>query len=121
MNHTALSIRVKVEKNQKRRLLQVEIPRLRDEGFNLPIWQGDDEPLDGQVWVLNHHEFINAYRNNLLNERQIIITESELANMKLRDAMAIKISSCHWDSLRRAYPSASSELINLYETLNRKL
>ncbi|WP_338107186.1 helicase [Prochlorococcus marinus] len=110
-----------VTSSQKNRLFQVEIPRLKEEGLTLPIWEGADPPLDGKVWVLDFVGFVNAFRKNHLSSRQLIIPEGEFFSRRIREAMAIHVSSSHWDCLRRAYPSTSSALINLYERLSRRL
>ncbi len=110
-----------VTQTQKRRLFQVEIPRLKDEGLNLPIFEGPEPPLDGTLWVLDHLGLIKAFRGNHLDSKQLIVPEAELASSRLRKAMTITISSSHWDSLRRAFPSISDQLIAFYEKFNRRL
>ncbi|WP_269621900.1 helicase [Prochlorococcus marinus] len=106
---------------QKQRLFQVEIPRLKDEGVNLSIWEGNTPPLDGQVWLVDHKELLTAHRKKYLKGKQLIIPEAELLSKRLREAMAMQISSANWDTLRRAYPSISLALIDLHERLTRKL
>ncbi len=110
-----------VSRSQKMRLYQVEIPRLREEGLTLPVWEGPEPPVNGNLWLLDHTHWIKAYEKNYFNERQLIIPEAELFSRRLREAMTIKISSANWDQLRRAYPSLSSKLINLHKTLSQRL
>ncbi len=106
---------------QKQRLFQVEIPRLKEEGFHLAVWEGLDMPTDEKVWVLSYEDFWIAYAQNNLCSKQFIFTEVELLTRRLREAMSIQVSSSDWDCLRRAYPSASSALVDLYEELSQKL
>ncbi len=110
-----------VNLTQKRRLFEIEIPRLRDEGLNLAVWEGAEPPINGQIWVLDHRDLINAYRKNYLSSKQLIIPQGDLFSSQLRDALSIEIYSSNWDSLRRSFPSLSSGLINLHERLSRRL
>ncbi len=110
-----------VTSTQKYRILQVEIPRLQEEGLNLAVWEGTIPPGNGQVWILDYCNFINAFRENYLGLRQLIIPEAEHFSRRSREAMSITLSSSNWDTLRRAYPSASSALINFHERLSRRL
>ncbi len=106
---------------QKRRLFEIEIPRLKDEGLHLAIWEGIEPPMNGQVWVLDHRELIDAFYTNSLLSKQLIIPEGDLFSRQLRDALSIKILPSNWDSLRRAYPTLSAALIDLHERLSRRL
>ena len=54
-----------ISSTQKRRLFEIEIPRLKDEGLNFSIWEGREPPMDGQIWVLDHRGLINAFHKNL--------------------------------------------------------
>ncbi len=110
-----------VTPSQKQRLFQVEIPRLRNEGFHLAVWDGLEPPTDEKVWVLNYEEFLNAYNQISLSSKQFIFTEAELLTRRLREAMSIQVSSSDWDCLSRAYPLASSVLVDLYEGLTQRL
>ena len=106
---------------QKQRLFQVEIPKLKNEGFHLAVWEGLEPPADEKVWVLNYQEFLNAYDQNSLCSKQFIFTEAELLSRRLREAMSIQVSSSDWDCLRRAYPSAASALVDVHEGLTKRL
>jgi len=106
---------------QKRRLFEIEILKLKEEGFNLPIWEGSEPPINGQIWILDHRELINAYRKNYLSSKQLIIPEGDLFSRQLRESLSVEIISSNWDSLRRAYPSLSLSLIDLHERLSRRL
>ena len=54
-----------ISSTQKRRLFEIEIPRLKDEGLNFSIWEGREPPMDSQIWVLDHRGLINAFHKNL--------------------------------------------------------
>ena len=110
-----------VTPSQKQRLFQVEIPKLRNEGFHLAVWDGLEPPTDEKVWVLNYEDFLNAYNQTSLCSKQFIFTEAELLTRRLREAMSIQVSSSDWDCLSRAYPLASSVLVDLYEGLTQRL
>ncbi len=110
-----------VTPSQKQRLFQVEIPRLKNEGFDLAFWEGLDPPTDEKVWVLNYEDLLNVYNQTSLGSKQLIFTEAELLSRRLREAMSIQVSCSDWDCLCRAYPSVSSTLVDLHEGLTRKL
>ncbi|KGG14670.1 MULTISPECIES: helicase [unclassified Prochlorococcus] len=109
-----------VTPTQRRRLFEVEIPRLRTVGLNLPVWEGKEPPIDDKVWVLDYLDWISAYRHGFFRSKQLIILEAERFSSRLREAMSIKVNSSDWTSLSRAYPSASSSLINLHDRLSLK-
>ena len=102
-------------------MFQVEIPKLKDEGLDLVVWEGDNPPSDDKLWVLSYEDFLNAYDQNFLGSKQFIFTEAELLTRRLREVMSIQICSSDWDSLRRAYPLASSALVDLYEDFSQKM
>ncbi|KGG13587.1 hypothetical protein EV05_0243 [Prochlorococcus sp. MIT 0601] len=106
---------------QRLRLLNFELPRLQREGLNLSIWESATPPTDSQLWLLDHRSFFEAYQNDHLKAKQLIIPEIEFFSSRLREVMSIKVSSSDWDTLRRAYPAASSALIEVYERLSKRL
>ncbi len=110
-----------VTPSQKQRLFQVEIPKLRNEGLHLAVWDGLEPPTDEKVWVLNYEDFLNVYNQTSLCSKQFIFTEAELLTRRLREAMSIQVSSSDWDCLSRAYPLMSSVLVDLYEGLTQRL
>ncbi len=110
-----------VTSHQKNHLIRVEIPRLKEQGLDLSFWEGGESPVDQSIWILDYTDVIKAIRENSLSSRQLIIPEAELLSRRLRDTMAIKITSSNWDDLQRLYPDISSQLINLHEHLIRKL
>ncbi len=107
--------------SQRQRLLSFELPRLKLEGLHLSSWEGPMPPTGNQLWLLDHLEFFKAFCEGHLHSKQLIIPEAELLSSRLRDCMSIKVCANHWDSLRRAHPSAASALIKLHERLTRKL
>ena len=106
---------------QRRRLLQIELPRLQKQGFQLPCWEGSTPPKSDQLWLLNTDELVQVQRENLLGKRQLLIPDMDQLSRRLRHSMTIKISTDHWEQLRRAHPQAAKSLLNLHERISRKL
>ena len=104
--------------NQRSRFFKQELPRLKEAGLELPLWEGSTPPETGQVWLLNTYELIEAYHKGHLSSRQLIFPEVEFLSRSLRHALSIQISSSDWEVLRRAYPGAEKKLISFYETLS---
>ena len=110
-----------LSKKQRRRLLEFEIPRLKKEGFDLTLWEGDFPPSKGELWLMDDKCLVDAYLNGNLMSRQLIIPEAEHLSRRLAGAMTIKIVPSDWEKLRRANPSANSGLIQVYERISRRL
>ena len=106
---------------QKRRLLQVERPRMQNQGFRLACWSGASPPPNGQLWLLDHAGLIRAHRDQQLQERPLLIPEIDQLSERLRLQMAIRIEARHWEELRQALPQADKALLQLYERLTRQL
>ena len=106
---------------QKRRLLQVERPRLQSQGFRLACWSGSSPPPAEQLWLLDHAGLIRAQNNQLLGQRPLLIPEIDQLSSRLRRQMAIRIEATHWEELRQALPQADQALLQLYERLTRQL
>ena len=106
---------------QKRRLLQVERPRLQSQGFRLACWSGSSPPPAEQLWLLDHAGLIRAQRDQLLGQRPLLIPDIDQLSGRLRRQMAIRIESTHWEELRQALPQADQALLQLYERLTRQL
>ena len=106
---------------QRRRLFEVELPRLKEAGLNLPCWEAAQPPLDGQVWIVDHLGLIDAFQLGLLTSKHLIIPEAETLVSALRDVMTLEITSEDWESLRKAHPSIDDALMQLYEQISRKL
>ena len=105
----------------RRRLLHLELSRLKTKGFHLAIWEGITPPPDSQVWLLNHQGLLGAFQNGYLEGKQLIIPEAELLPGRLREAMALEINHSNWEDLRRAHPVADSALVEIYQRLTRQL
>ena len=110
-----------LNEEQKRRLLQVERPRLQSQGFRLACWSGSSPPPAEQLWLLDHAGLIRAQRDQLLGKRPLLIPDIDQLSSRLRRQMAIRIESTHWEELRQALPQADQALLQLYERLTRQL
>jgi ATP-dependent DNA helicase DinG len=110
-----------VDGSLRQRLLQIEWPRLRAAGLELPCWEGEQPPPERHLWLLDHRQLLQAWGQGLLAERQLVIPQAELLEERLRQVMALRIEPHDWDSLRRALPMAAPSLLNLHGVLNRRL
>ncbi|MEI8252013.1 MAG: helicase [Synechococcus sp. ELA057] len=106
---------------QRRRLLQVEAPRLRGAGLDLPCWQGPDAPPGARVWLLSHQELLQAWRAGQLGERQLVIPRAERLSDSLRQALAITLEPADWERLRLAYPAAAASVLALHQRLSQRI
>ncbi|MEB3200868.1 MAG: helicase [Synechococcaceae cyanobacterium] len=98
---------------QRRRLLQVEWPRLGAVGLDLPCWEGLQQPPPRTLWLLNHGELLQVWQQGTLGDRQLVIPEAELLEQELRQAMAVEIRPGDWEALRRCQPAAEDSLLAL--------
>ena len=110
-----------LSKVQKQRLLNYELPRLKESGFYLPIWQGLKPPPMGKVWLLNYRDFFYAFQNQYLTSKQLIFPEAELLCGRLRDAMSIEITNSEWAHLIRAYPTFEAAFMDVYQLITSRL
>ncbi len=110
-----------VSDQQRRRLLNFEIPRLSDEGFPLACWEGVSPPLEDQLWILSHYELIEAFRCGFVKSRQLIFPEADLLSRRFREAMNLSITHEDWERLLRAHPQSQSDLLDIYENLTQSL
>ena len=110
-----------VTEKQRHRLITFELPRLKKEGLNLACWEALTPPPGNQIWLLNHVDFLKVYRKGHLRFKQLLIPEAELFIARLREAMAINVTSRDWDVLRRTHPSASAAFIQLHEHITKEL
>ncbi|QNI52071.1 ATP-dependent helicase C-terminal domain-containing protein [Synechococcus sp. RS9915] len=106
---------------QRQRLLQVERPRLARQGFRLACWEGNTPPPQDQLWLLDHAGLIQAHRNDLLGDRQLLLPGIDQLSEQLRRCMAIRLDASHWEQLRLALPQAEKPLLELHERLSRQL
>ena len=117
----SLNIVFVLSDRERRRLLQVELPRLKHQGFQLLSWEGLSPPPDERVWLMDHREFMNAFANGKLSSQQLIFSEAEFLSMRLRDAMMLEIRQENWEQLRRTYPSIDSALLDIYQRFSKRL
>ena len=106
---------------QRRRLLQVELPRLQRQGLRLPCWQGSQRPPGDQLWLMDTTELVTAFRTDQLGQRQLILPDVDQLSHQLRKSLSVKIQPGDWESLRLSHPQAGSALIELHERLTRQL
>jgi ATP-dependent DNA helicase DinG len=105
----------------RQRLLKVELPRLEAVGLRLACWEGPQAPPAGQLWLLQHEQLVQAWREGTLADHQLVVPEGELLEPRLREALAVVIDTAHWEQLRRSLPAASASLLQLHERLSRRL
>ena len=110
-----------VDGEERRRLLQVELPRLHGVGLPLPCWEGPAAPDSARLWLLDHRQLLTAWRHDRLGRRQLVIPQAEELAARLREAMAIEVQPADWDALRRAHPTAEAGLLELHERLGRRV
>ncbi|WP_320663724.1 helicase [Prochlorococcus sp. MIT 1223] len=106
---------------QRRRLLDFELPRLKDAGLHFPLWEGLEPPPNGKVWLLDYAGFLYVFENGLLNFKQIIIPEAEFLCERLRETIAIKIHHLDWEQLRRALPVFDSAFLEIYQRITKRI
>jgi ATP-dependent DNA helicase DinG len=105
----------------RRRLQQVEWPRLRAVGLDLPCWEGDTAPESAPIWMLSHSQLEAAWRTGRLGDRQLVVPEAEQLASHLRQALERRIETEHWEQLRRSQPAAAASLVTLHQRLSRHI
>jgi len=105
----------------RQRLLRVEWPRLRAAGLALPCWEGAGPAPRDHLWLLDHRQLLEAWRQGHLEERQLVMAEAERLEGQLRQALAIDLEPADWDRLRRSRPAAEPSLLALHERLSRRV
>ena len=105
----------------RRRLLQVEWPRLRAVGLRLPCWEGPAAPPEARLWLLSPRRLVEAWQRGELGDRQLVIPEAERFEAELRAALELVMHPGDWDVLRRSFPSAEESLLTLHERLSRRV
>ncbi|MFN9658809.1 MAG: helicase [Cyanobacteriota bacterium] len=105
----------------RQRLLQVEWPRLRAVGLQLPCWEGPSAPPDAQLWLLSPGQLVDAWQRGELGDRQLVIPEAERLEAELGSALEVVVRPGDWDGLRRTVPAAEDALLSLHERLSRRL
>ncbi|MFQ6538916.1 MULTISPECIES: hypothetical protein [Aphanothece] len=106
----------------RQRVLQVELPRLvePEAGLLLPFYEGE-QPGSARVWLLSHHQLVEAWRRGQLGQRQLVIPEAEHLDARLRKALALSIGPADWERLTRAHPAAASSLLELHGRIGRQV
>lgn len=110
-----------VNEAQRQRLLQREWPRLAAAGLELACWQGQRAPAEARIWLLSHRELLQAWRDERLGDRQLVIPEAEQLAPQLRQAMGVKLDPGDWETLRQALPAASDSLLDLHRRLSERI
>ncbi|WP_320676071.1 helicase [Prochlorococcus sp. MIT 1300] len=110
-----------ISDEQRRNLLGHQLLRLQRKGFILQVWEDKNPAPNDQIWLLNSTELINAYQNNFLNSKQIIIPEAHYLTQRLRDAMTISVSSDDWDQLLLSNYQIGPLILSLYERMSRRI
>ena len=110
-----------LNQRQRDRLLTVELPRLRDLGFRLPCWEGDQPPVGDTLWLLDPAGLIDAHRNERLGNRQLLLPQVDQLTRRLRSSMGIQINTMDWERLRRAHPEADLALMQWHDRMTRRL
>lgn len=105
----------------RRRLIQVEWPRLKAVGLHLPCWEGPGAPPGCRLWLLSPRELVQAWRRGELGDRQLLIPEAERLEQELGVAQEVVVHPSDWDGLRRAFPAAEEALLQFHGRLTRRL
>ncbi|MFM7641005.1 MAG: helicase [Cyanobium sp.] len=105
----------------RRRLIQVEWPRLKAVGLHLPCWEGPGAPPGIRLWLLSPRELVQAWRRGELGDRQLLIPEAERLEQELGVAQEVVVHPSDWDGLRRAFPAAEEALLLFHGRITRRL
>ncbi|BEV36037.1 helicase [Synechococcus sp. M16CYN] len=106
---------------QRKRLLQLELPRLKQHGLRLPCWQGIAQSPGDQLWILDTNELVTVYQQDRLGDRQLLIPNVERLSQRLRHSLAIQINNSDWERLRQAHPELDQIILEFHERLSRQL
>ena len=110
-----------LHQRQRERLLKIELPRLRELGFRLPCWEGEETPAKGTLWLLDSAGLIRAYQRGQLGDRQLLLPQVDQLTRRLRSSLSIQINASDWERLRCSHPEADLALIQLHERMTRRL
>ena len=111
-----------LEEPQKRRLLEVERPRLLEAGLKLACWTAETPPTGDQVWVLSTAGLVRAHQKGLLMpDHQLVVPEGQHFSQRLRNALSTEIGPSDWERLRQAHPCADAALLELHERISRRV
>ena len=115
------SVALVISTAQRRRLLQVELPRLQEQGLRLPCWQGIKPPSGDQLWLMDPAELVTVFRTDQLGERQLLVPDADQISQQLRNSLTVTIEPGDWESLRLSHPQAESALIELKQRLTHQV
>ncbi|MEB3266792.1 MAG: helicase [Cyanobacteriota bacterium] len=107
--------------DSRRRLLQVEWPRLRAAGLAPPLWDNLTAPADRALWLLEPGDLVKAWRQGQLGDRQLVIPEAEQLEHELRQALSVTLGPADWDRLWRSHPHAEPSLAALHRRLGARV
>ena len=110
-----------LNEQQRQQLLEVELPKLRQLGFRLSCWEGEEPPPSNRLWLVDLHGLIRAHYRGQLGNRQLLMPLMDQLSGRLRQAMAIRIKASDWERLRRTHPQLDNTLLQLHERLSRRL
>ena len=105
----------------RRRLLNVDWPRLRAAGLAPALWEGVTAPSKRALWLLQPGDLVQAWQQGQLADRQLVIPEAEQLETELRQALAIAIEPSDWEQLWRSHPQAEASLSALHRRLSERL
>ena len=103
-----------------KRLLPLELPRLRDAGFKLACWTAETPPEGINSGCPSNGAGAN-HRQGLLNADHQLVIPKPNTGQRLREALSITIGPGDWEQLRQAHPCADAALLDLHERLSRRL
>ena len=111
-----------LSEKQRRRLFEVELPKLRSSRLVFDYVEGIElTPSDKKIWILRYQDLIFANEKGLLKNRQLIFPESEFMSNQLREAMSIKITPRDWEHLIYSHSGFKTSIIQVHERLTRRL
>ncbi len=107
---------------QRQRLFEVELPKLKASRLVFDYVEGIGSiPSHKKIWVLSYQDLYFANEKGLIKNRQLIFPESEFMSNELRESMSIKITSKSWEDLIYAHSSFEASIVEVYESLSRRL
>ena len=111
-----------LSERQYRRLVEVELPKLRTSRLGFDYVEGIELiPSDEKIWVLRYQDLIFANEKGFLKNRQLIFPESEFMYSELRESMSIRITAKDWEDLVSSHPSFEASILEVHERLSRGL
>tara|TARA_B100000700_G_C15011455_1_gene841161 strand:+ start:525 stop:1973 length:1449 start_codon:yes stop_codon:yes gene_type:complete len=106
---------------QRKYLFETELPKLNKNGYKLYTWEKEIPPPGKELWIANEFIFLNAYKNNFLLSKQIIVPDIERFNMNLCEALSIRIDAKDWTSLLKNNEINKDLILEFYNTMTKSL